>query len=117
MVTGEFDPLAHLEHVVAVYGKVGGPKELRVVENNFHSPRHIENFGGLDFFGYLADWLRDVLAGRKSADLKRVAFVREKDGLGAYGGPTPGIFPPERLGNEAGTLTPTQLGPAGIRKL
>lgn len=116
MVTGEYDPLSHLEDVVAVYEKVGGPKELWVVENNFHSPRHIENFGGLDFFGYLADWLRDALAGRKSADLKRVAFVREKDGLGAYGGPTPGIFLPERLGNEAGTLTPAQLGPAGIRK-
>lgn len=116
MVTGEYDPLAHLEDVVAVYGKVGGPKELWVVENNFHSPRHVDNFAGLDFFGYLADWLRDAVEGRKPADLKREVFVREKEGLGAYTGPAPGIFIPERYGTRGAGLTPAQQGPAGARK-
>lgn len=116
MVTGEYDPLAHLEDVVAVYEKVGGPRELWVVENNFHSPRHVNNFAGLDFFGYLADWLCDAVAGRKPADLKREVFVREKEGLGAYSVAAPGIFLPERLGIRNGTLTPAQLGPTGVRK-
>ena len=80
MVTGEYDPLAHLEDVVGVYEKVGGPKELWVLENNFHSPRNIPNLGGIDMYGYLADWLLDAAEGRKTAGLKRELLIRDKDG-------------------------------------
>jgi hypothetical protein len=113
MVTGEYDPLAHLEDVVSVYEKLGGPKELWVLENNFHSPRNIPNLGGIDAYGYLADWLRDAVDGRKPAGLKREMLVRDKEGLGAYSAATPGIFLPERLGIQKATHTAAQLGPAG----
>jgi pimeloyl-ACP methyl ester carboxylesterase len=114
-VTGEYDPLAHLEDVVAVYENVAGPKELWVIENAFHGPRGLENFGGerVEFFGFLADWLRDALAGKKPADLNRVVLVRQKDGAGPYDPPTPGLLLPERLGRgvPSGQLSPAQLGP------
>ncbi len=115
MVTGEYDPLAHLEDVVAVYEKVGGPKELWVLENNFHSPRNIPNLGGIDMYGYLADWLRDAAEGRKPAGLKREVVIRDKEGLGAYSSTAPGIFLPERLGIQRATHSAAQLGPAGVR--
>jgi pimeloyl-ACP methyl ester carboxylesterase len=115
MVTGEYDALAHLEEVVAVYQKVGGPKELWVLENNFHNPRFMEHIGGMEFIGYLADWLKDALAGRKPANLKREVFIREKDGLGAYTAPGTGLFLPERFGEKNGSPSPAQLGPAGVK--
>ena len=115
MVTGEYDPLAHLEDVVGVYEKVGGPKELWVLENNFHSPRNIPNLGGIDMYGYLADWLRDAAEGRKPAGLKREVLIRDKDGLGAYSAPAPGIFMPERFGIQKTAHSAAQLGPAGVR--
>jgi pimeloyl-ACP methyl ester carboxylesterase len=114
-VTGEYDPLAHLEDVLAVFEKVGGPKELWVVENGFHSQRGLENFGGeqVDFFGYLANWLRDALAGNTPSDLNRRVLVRQKDGAGPYDPPIPGLLLPERLGIgvPAGQLSAAQLGP------
>ena len=111
-VVGEYDPLAHLEDVLEVYEKVAGPRELWVVENDFHSPRGIENFGGTDFYGYLADWLRDALNGRKPKDLNKQILVRQKDAPGPYAEQAPGIFLPERLGLKDGRLTAAQLGPA-----
>ena len=114
-VTGEYDPLAHLEDVLAVYEQVAGPKELWVLENSFHAPRGIENLGGerIDFFGYLADWLRDALAGNKPPDLDRVVLVRQKEGAGPYDPPGPGLLLPERLGlgNAYAGLSPAQRGP------
>ncbi|MCC7107352.1 MAG: alpha/beta hydrolase [Chloroflexi bacterium] len=115
-VVGEYDPLAHLEDVVRIYEMVGGPKELWVIENDFHNPRGTENFGGnVDFYGYLADWINDVFAGKKPRDLKREVFVKQHEGLGAYSDPAKGIFLPDRLGIPNTGHTPEQLGPAGIK--
>ncbi|MCZ7573283.1 MAG: alpha/beta hydrolase [Ardenticatenaceae bacterium] len=116
VVSGEYDPLAHLEDVMAIYEKVAGPKELWVVENDFHNPRGTENFGGIDFFGYLADWLRDALNGKKPKNLKKEILVQQKGGAGPYVEQASGIFLPERLGLKDGDPTPAQLGPASIRQ-
>lgn len=111
MVTGEYDPVAHLEDVVDVYARLTCPKEIWVIENHFHNPRYAENLGGLDFFGFLADWLHDVLAGNKQSDLKREVLVGQRDGLGPYEKSVPGFRLPERIGIPNFTPTAAQLGP------
>jgi len=113
-VTGEYDPLAPLETVLPIYEKVSGPKELWVIENDFHNPRNRPNFGGIDFFGFLADWLNDALAGKYEAGHKREILVPEHGEKGPYVEQIEGGFSlPERVGKKAG-LNKTQLGPAGI---
>lgn len=114
-VTGEYDPLAPLDTVLPIYEKVAGPKELWVVEDDFHAPRHRPNFGGLDFYGFLADWIRDALAGKYKAGHKKEILIPAHGGPGPYVAPHQGGFLlPEKVGAEPG-LSEAQLGPAGIR--
>ena len=114
-VTGEYDPLAPLDTVLPIYEMVTGPKELWVVENDFHAPRHRPNFGGLDFYGFLADWIRDALDGKIPDDHKKEILVPERSGPGPYVEQITGGFRlPERVGSPVGH-SPAQTGPAGIR--
>lgn len=116
-VVGEYDPLAPLEDVLEVYGKVPPPKELWVVENDAHVPRGVVNFGHADFFGFLADWLQDALAGKKPADLDRIVLVPQRSGKGPYEDPMRGgIHLPERLGMPWHGPSAAQLGPTGGKK-
>ena len=113
-VTGEYDPLAPLETVLPIYDKVPAPKELWVIENDFHSPRNRPNFGGIDFYGFLADWINDVFAGKISDDHQKEILVPEHGGVGPYVGQIQGGFNlPERIGVPGG-LSDAQKGPAGI---
>jgi pimeloyl-ACP methyl ester carboxylesterase len=115
-VTGEYDPLAPLETVLPIYEMVAGPKELWVIENDFHNPRNRPNFGGIDFFGYLADWINDALAGKIPAGHKREILVPEHAPGGPYVDQLEGGFLlPERVGAAAG-LSTDQLGPAGVKE-
>ncbi len=111
-VVGEYDPLAPLDEVLAVYRLVPPPRELWVVENDFHVPRGVENFGGTAFYGCLADWINDVFAGGKPASLDLMRLVRQKDGPGPYGPPIEGLKLPERIGQNGG-LSAAQRGPSG----
>jgi pimeloyl-ACP methyl ester carboxylesterase len=114
-VTGEYDPLAPLDTVLPIYEKVSGPKELWVIENDFHNPRNRPNFGGIDFFGFLADWLNDALAGKFKAGHKREILVPEHGDKGPYVEQIDGGFSlPERVGKKAG-LNDIQIGPSGIK--
>jgi pimeloyl-ACP methyl ester carboxylesterase len=110
-VVGEYDPLAHLEDVLSIFRKVTGPKELWIVENDFHMPAFTENFGEIDFFGYLADWLRDALTKGKPEDLDRIVLVPQKQGLGPYSSEMSGVYLPARLNIPEAGLTPSQVGP------
>src|SRR5262249_50019221 len=112
-VVGEFDPLAPLDGVLAVYRQVPPPKELWVLENDFHVPRGVPNFGNADVYGFLADWLRDALHGRKPQNLDRIVLVAQKEGPGPYADPIPGVHLPERLGGRNLGLSAAQRGPAG----
>jgi pimeloyl-ACP methyl ester carboxylesterase len=113
-VTGEYDPLAPLETVLPIYDKVPAPKELWVIENDFHSPRNRPNFGGIDFYGYLADWIMDVFNGKIPDDHQREILVPEHGGVGPYVEQMKGGFNlPERIGAPSG-LSDAQKGPAGI---
>jgi pimeloyl-ACP methyl ester carboxylesterase len=111
MVAGEYDPLAHLEDVEAVFERIPGPKELWVVEDDFHMPQFIDNFGGIDIFGYLADWLLDALNGRLPADMSRRVLVRKGGGRGPYDDAIAGSRLPERIGEPGANLSDSQLGP------
>jgi pimeloyl-ACP methyl ester carboxylesterase len=110
---GEYDDIGPLRDVVEVYRRVPGPKELWVVENGFHNPIGIPNFGGTGFFGMLADWLADALAGRKPAGMDRVVVIPVRGGAGPYTEPAGGVFLPERAGQDYPGPTAAQRGPAG----
>jgi len=85
LVAGEYDPLCHLEDVLAFYEKLGGPKELWVFEDEFHRVSGRDGIAGLEIYPFLADWLGDALAGRLPDDLRKMVLVRQQDGIGPYG--------------------------------
>ncbi len=84
MVHGEYDPLSDLDEAFALYQTIPGPRELWIVENNFHMPVALPHLAGLDVHLCVADWLRDALNGKKPRNLRREVIVREKVGVGPY---------------------------------
>lgn len=84
MIIGEYDPLSPLEEAMGVYRKMPQPKELWVIEDDFHMPAFTPNLGGSDIFGYIADWLGDALNGGIEETRDRVVVVPRGDGLGPY---------------------------------
>ncbi len=96
-VVGEYDPLCHLEDAYAVYESIPGPKELWVLENDFHAPFSCRNLGGLPAFPFLADWIRDALAGRFPAGYRREVLVPERSGAGPYGASARSFWLPGRV--------------------
>lgn len=110
MVVGEYDPLAHLDDVESVFSRVPAPRELWIVEDDFHQPRWSENFGGIDSLSFQADWLKDALDGRKPDNLDQVVVV-ERMGMGPYAAPSDGARIPGRRGIPFDGLTDAQRGP------
>ena len=110
---GEYDDIGPLRDVVEIYRKVPGAKELWVVENGFHNPIGVPNFGGTAFFGMLADWLKDAIEGKKPEGMDRVVVVPVRSGLGPYTEPARGIQLPERAGVDFQGMSAAQRGPAG----
>ncbi|MCC7104389.1 MAG: alpha/beta hydrolase [Chloroflexi bacterium] len=85
MVLGEYDPLCHLEEGLAYFQEVAGPKELWVLENEFHVPRPSRCFAGGGADPFIADWLKDALMDRLPNELNRVRFIHDRaGGLGSY---------------------------------
>ena len=113
IISGEYDPLASLDTVLDVYEKVPGPKEIWIVEDEFHTPRHGETFGGADFYGYLANWIRDALNGEFEQGRDRKVLIR-KSGTGPYSETIKSIRLPERFRGIFNGFSKLQLGPAGI---
>ena len=95
-IVGEYDPLCYLEDAYEVYRRVRGPKEFWVVENGFHMPSGTANFGGMDIYPFIADWLRDALAGTYGPGHAREILVREDGGVGPYETESAGYWLPER---------------------
>jgi pimeloyl-ACP methyl ester carboxylesterase len=84
MVHGEYDPLSDMDEAYALYQTIPGPRELWIIENNFHMPVALPHLAGLDVHLCVADWLRDALSGKKPRNLKREVILREKTGSGPY---------------------------------
>jgi pimeloyl-ACP methyl ester carboxylesterase len=99
-VVGEYDPLCHLEDAYAVYELLAGPKEFWVLENDFHAPWNVRNLGGLSAFPFLADWIRDALAGRIPPDHNRQVLVPDRSGKGPYEAPIDSFWLPLRVGGK-----------------
>jgi dienelactone hydrolase len=97
-VIGEYDPLAHLDDALPIWDEIRGPKEMWILEDDFHSPPKIEGLGGSDVYYYMSDWLRDALNGKKDAGLETIRIVPKKSGSGAYEPANRGVYFPERLG-------------------
>jgi dipeptidyl aminopeptidase/acylaminoacyl peptidase len=85
LVTGEFDPLCPLEDAIEAFHDLRAPKEMWVLENQFHPLWKLPNLGSLDCHEYVLDWLGLVLRGpglpRGHA---RIAYVRQ-GGDGPFG--------------------------------
>jgi dipeptidyl aminopeptidase/acylaminoacyl peptidase len=85
LVTGEFDPLCPLEDAVEAFDDLKVPKEMWVMENQYHPLWGLPNFGGLDCHEYALDWLK-ALFSKKMTPKKsgRIAYVKE-NGDGPWG--------------------------------
>ncbi len=80
--TGEFDPLNPLEEADAFWKEIAGPKEMWVMEDDFHS----SFTGGLcniPLSHIHADWLKDKLTGKYPKDLARRVMIPSK-GMAQY---------------------------------
>lgn len=97
MMVGEFDPMTPLKEVVEIFEGLRGPKEFWLTENDAHTPFLYPHLGGYPAFNAMADWLLDVLEGRKPANLNRKVVLHADRGRGVYGPDAPGFFLPERL--------------------
>jgi pimeloyl-ACP methyl ester carboxylesterase len=80
---GEFDPLTNLLEVEAVFEELAGPKELWILEDQFHSYRDVPGLLGIDNLHFMLDWILDALDGRFDVDHRRVTLVA-KGGAGPY---------------------------------
>ena len=85
LVTGEFDPLCPLEDAVEAFDDLKVPKEMWVMENQYHPLWGLQNLGGLDCHEYVLDWLQ-ALFSKKMTPKKsgRIAYVKEH-GDGPWG--------------------------------
>ncbi|HTD90314.1 MAG TPA: alpha/beta fold hydrolase, partial [Burkholderiales bacterium] len=85
LVTGEFDPLCPLEDAVEAFDDLKVPKEMWVIENQYHPLWGLPNLGGLDCHEYVLDWLQ-ALFSKKLTPKKsgRIAYVKEH-GDGPWG--------------------------------
>ena len=97
MVTGEYDPLSPLREALDVFDRVGGPKELWVIEDSFHPLRNLEQLGTLVPDVFLADWLRDAFDGRAPRENGRKVYLRTSN-AGPYSPAVPSFDVPSRDG-------------------
>ena len=67
MVHGEFDELTPLDEVLETYGRVSPPKEIWVMDNEFHPLGPVAS-GWLSCIG---DWLLQMLEGKCERNMDR----------------------------------------------
>jgi dipeptidyl aminopeptidase/acylaminoacyl peptidase len=85
LVTGEFDPLCPLEDAVEAFDDLKVPKEMWVIENQYHPLWGLSNLGGMDCHDYVMDWLKGVFSGKRLPTKRgRIAYIRES-GDGPWG--------------------------------
>jgi dipeptidyl aminopeptidase/acylaminoacyl peptidase len=85
LVTGEFDPLCPLEDAVEAFDDLKVPKEMWVIENQYHPLWGIPNLGGMDCHDYVFDWLKALFSGKRKLTRRgAVKYIRE-NGDGPWG--------------------------------
>ncbi len=90
IVAGEFDPIGPLEEARQFYDEVTAPKELWVLEDEFHyrTNDRLRGFAGTEFMPFVADWLRDAMSGAYGPDHDRVIYISPSSSSGPYNGPS-----------------------------
>src|SRR5690349_772499 len=85
LVTGEFDAVCPLEEAVEAFHDLKVPKEMWVIENQYHPLWGIPNLGGMDCHDYVMDWLNMLFNGKRVPSKRgRIAYIREQ-GDGPWG--------------------------------
>ena len=79
---GEFDPLSPLEEADAFFNEITGPKEMWVMEEDFHTSYNRGLFN-IPMAHIAADWLKDKLEGKYTQDLARRVLI-PPNGIGPY---------------------------------
>ena len=75
----EFDPLCPLEEAIEAYGDLKVPKEMWIMENQYHPLWGIPNLGGMDCHDYVMDWLQGLFSGKRvPKKAGRIAYVGEQ---------------------------------------
>lgn len=80
---GEFDPLTSIDEVEDLFTQIAGPKELWILEDQFHSYSDIPALAGIDNLHFMIEWVLDALEGRLTAGHGRMTLVGS-DGGGPY---------------------------------
>ena len=93
MATGEFDPLSPVEEGIAAFEELTAPKELWILENEFHRVWAMQGLAGLDLNSFALDWLRDAMAGKIAANHNKTVYVRQKSGRGVFDDTLPADYP------------------------
>ncbi|UCE33091.1 MAG: alpha/beta hydrolase [Deltaproteobacteria bacterium] len=84
IIAGEFDPLNPLEEADAFFSEIVGPKEMWVMEDDFHSI-FARGLCNIPMATVAADWLRDKLDGKYDPNMAKRTLVPLK-GMGPYTG-------------------------------
>lgn len=96
MVTGEYDPLAHLEATLDLFEEIRAPKELWIFEDEFHRVQAREGIAGLELHLFLGDWVQDALAGCIAAGHNKSVLIPQKTGKGPYSDLVETVYLPGR---------------------
>jgi alpha-beta hydrolase superfamily lysophospholipase len=83
MCVGEFDPLNPIEDAEKAFEALTCPKELWVIEDEYHSTHTTKALCGRPTFHYLAEWMDRALNGKIPKDHNRRTFIT-KEGRGLY---------------------------------
>jgi pimeloyl-ACP methyl ester carboxylesterase len=93
LATGEFDPLSPVEEGLAVFDELGAPKELWILENEFHRVWAMQGLAGMDLNAFAVDWLRDALNGKIPENHNKTVYVRQKSGRAVFDDALPSDYP------------------------
>jgi len=86
-----------LEEAVHIFDGLQGSREFWLMENDGHGSGASAHMGGYPRFHAVADWLSDVLEGRKPPHFDRKVVLHPNRGRGPYAADASGFFLPERL--------------------
>ncbi|MFC2001139.1 alpha/beta hydrolase family protein [Chloroflexota bacterium] len=79
---GEFDPLCPLEEAEAFFDEIAGPKEMWIMEDDFHAA-FARGLDSIPMPHFAADWLKGKLEGKYPKDLARKVLI-PLNGMGPY---------------------------------
>ncbi|MFC2042250.1 alpha/beta hydrolase family protein [Chloroflexota bacterium] len=79
---GEFDPLCKMEETEAFFNEIAGPKEMWVMEDDFHMS-YTRGTYNLPMAHIAADWLKDKLDSKFPRDLAKKTLI-PLNGVGPY---------------------------------